>query len=206
MVRSGLKRLGILGGTFDPPHIAHLRVAEEVREAFSLDKIVFIPAGFPPHKKPGSYSSFDHRWQMVKLSIKTNPYFFCLDIERHQKPSYTLNTIKTLNKLYPQTEIFFIIGPDAFLSINTWWKWRELPEWTNFVVLISRNHTFSLEKFKEKAKELFGKKAEAFFFFENTPMAISSSAIRKLVKEGRSIKYLVVPEVEEYIKQKGLYL
>ncbi len=206
MDRSGLKRLGILGGTFDPPHLAHLRVAEEIREAFSLDKVVFIPAGFPPHKKEGSYSPFNHRWYMVNLSIKGNPYFFALDLEKEEKPSYTLNTLKKLKILYPQTELFFIMGPDAFFSIHTWWRWRELPDWANFIVLMKREGPLKPEDFELRAGKLFGEKAKAFFFFENTPMGISSSMIRRLVKEKKSIKYLVVPEVEAYIKKEGLYL
>jgi nicotinate-nucleotide adenylyltransferase len=206
MAKSELKRLGILGGTFDPPHLAHLRIAEEVREEFSLDRVAFIPAGFPPHKKPSTYSPFHHRWHMVTLSINQNPYFFALDIEKDQRPSYTLNTLKKLKKLYPKTQLFFIIGPDAFFSIHTWWRWRELPDWANFVVLMRREETSRLEEFKVRARELFEEKAEAFFFFENTSISISSSMIRRLVKQGRSIKYLVVPEVEEYIKKEGLYL
>ena len=206
MARSGLKRLGVLGGTFDPPHLAHLRIAEEVREEFSLDKVAFIPAGFPPHKEPNSYSPFHHRWNMVNLSIKKNLHFFSLDLEKEEKPSYTLNTLKRLKALYPQTELFFIIGPDAFFSISTWWRWRELPEWANFVVLMRRGEASRLEEFKAKARKLFGEKAEAFHFFENTPLSISSSMIRELVKQEKSIKYLVVPEVEEYIKKEGLYL
>ena len=200
-----IKKLGLLGGTFDPPHIAHLRIAEEVRENFGLEKIAFIPTAYPPHKKLEEYSPFQHRLEMVKLAIKSNPFFLCLDIEKDIKPSYTLKTLQILKKNLPNTEFFFIIGPDSFVSINTWWKWEELPKWAHFIVLTNRTQIFSLDYFKNLAKKLYKNLAEKFLFFENTPLNISSSKIRKLVKEKKSIKYLVLEEVEDYIKKHKLY-
>ncbi|MFN3568553.1 MAG: nicotinate-nicotinamide nucleotide adenylyltransferase, partial [Caldimicrobium sp.] len=103
--------IGLLGGTFDPPHIAHLRIAEETREAFQLDEIWFIPAGYPPHKARPE-APYENRLEMLKISIKDNPFFKCLDLEREEKPSYTLKTLEKLHFLYPHYKFYLLLGWD----------------------------------------------------------------------------------------------
>lgn len=209
MVKLEPKKIGILGGTFDPPHLAHLRVAEEVREAFGLQEVWFIPAGYPPHKKVETLSSFDHRFNMVSLAIKDNPFFKALDIEKHVKPSYTLKTLKRLNASYPEVEFFLIIGWDSFYQFETWWNYQEFLQYTNLVV-VSRGLKGSealKEAFLQKLNQLweddFSK--ERVFLLEVTPLDISSSMVRSLVKNGRSVRYLVPEEVLTYILEHQLY-
>ncbi|NPA39036.1 MAG: nicotinate-nucleotide adenylyltransferase [Thermodesulfobacteria bacterium] len=205
MDKSELKKLGILGGTFDPPHYGHLRIAEEVRESLGLEKVFFIPAGLPPHKKNFKISKFEHRFNMVKLAIKNNPYFEVIDIEKDLIPSYTVNTLKLLNEEFPQTEFFFIVGIDSFLNISTWWNYEEILNYTNLVVVPRKGHKPITEEAKNLAKKLFPKRFEKVIFLDVEGLQVSASKVRELVKRGKSIRYLVPEEVRHYIKEKGLY-
>jgi len=209
MDKSELKKIGILGGTFDPPHLAHLRIAEEVRETWELNKVFFIPAGLPPHKKEGFISSFEDRLQMVKFAIEGNPYFEALDIERNMIPSYTLKTLQKLKEIYPESEKYLIIGWDSFCEFETWWNYEKFLDYTNIVVVPRRIKTWEEAQayFYNKIRELWGNKEahKKVFFCKTTFFDISSSLIRKLVSEDRSIRYLVPEKVYFYIKEKGLY-
>jgi len=210
MDKSELKKFGILGGTFDPPHLAHLRIAEEVRENWELDKVFFIPAGIPPHKKEGSFSSFEDRLQMVKLAIEGNPYFEVLDIERAIIPSYTLKTLQRLKEIYPESEKYLIIGWDSFCEFETWWNYEEFLDYTNIIVVPRgiKDWDSALGYFHNKIRELWkdnDKALKKVFFGKTTLFDISSTLIRKLVSQKRSIRYLVPEKVYWYIKEKGLY-
>ncbi|QER41241.1 nicotinate (nicotinamide) nucleotide adenylyltransferase [Thermodesulfobacterium sp. TA1] len=209
MDRLELKRVGILGGTFDPPHLAHLRVAEEVREALSLQEVWFIPAGYPPHKKSELLSPFEDRLEMVKLAIRENPFFKALDIEKEAKPSYTLNTLKSLRACYPEIDFFLIVGWDSFRQFETWWNYQLFLDYAKLVVVSRNSKTWGelKEEFLLKVKDLWrdipceGK----VYFLEVTPLDISSSKVRHLVKSGRSIRYLVPEGVLTYILEHRLY-
>lgn len=209
MDKSEFKKIGILGGTFDPPHIAHLRIAEEVREVYQLNKVLFIPAGLPPHKKEGSISSFEDRFRMVELAVEGNLYFEAFDIERDIIPSYTLKTLQILEGLYPESEKFLIIGWDSFCEFETWWNYKNFLDYTNIVVVPRRIRSWEEAQgyFYHKIRELWleEKALKKVFFCETTPFDISSSLIRKLVKENRSIRYLVPEKVYFYIKENRLY-
>ncbi|PMP67538.1 MAG: nicotinate (nicotinamide) nucleotide adenylyltransferase [Thermodesulfobacterium geofontis] len=209
MDKSELKKIGILGGTFDPPHLAHLRIAEEVREIYQLNKVFFIPAGLPPHKKEVSISSFEDRFEMVKIAIEGNSYFEVLDIEKDIVPSYTLKTLQKLENLYPESEKFLIIGWDSFCEFETWWNYEKLLNYTNIVVVPRRIKSWEEVKtfFYNKIRELWPEEQalKKVFFCETIPFEVSSSLIRNLVKEGRSVRYLVPEKVYFYIKEKGLY-
>ena len=200
-----LKKVGILGGTFDPPHYGHLRIAEEVKEFLKLEKIFFIPAGLPPHKRALNISKFEHRFNMIKLAIKDNPYFEALDIEKDLIPSYTVNTLKLLKDKFPQTEFFFIVGIDSFLSISTWWNYEKILDYTNLVVVPRKGHKDIDEKTKKLAEELFPERFEKVKFVEVEGLMVSASKIRKLVSLKKSIRYLVPEEVRKYIEAQGLY-
>ncbi|PMP94098.1 MAG: nicotinate (nicotinamide) nucleotide adenylyltransferase [Thermodesulfobacterium geofontis] len=209
MDKSELKKIGILGGTFDPPHLAHLRIAEEVREIYQLNKVFFIPAGLPPHKKEVSISSFEDRFEMVKIAIEGNSYFEVLDIEKDIVPSYTLKTLQKLENLYPESEKFLIIGWDSFCEFETWWNYEKFLNYTNIVVVPRRIKSWEEAKtfFYNKIRELWPEEQalKKVFFCETIPFEVSSSLIRNLVKEGRSVRYLVPEKVYFYIKEKGLY-
>ncbi len=208
MDRSELKKVGILGGTFDPPHLAHLRIAEEVREAFNLLKIFFIPAGYPPHKKTG-ISPFKARFEMTKIAIKNNPFFEVLDVEKEENPSYTLKTLQKLKKIDPLQELYLIIGWDSFCELHTWWRYEEFLNYTKIVVVSReiKDYKNAEKEFLERIKKLWKKEKlkDKVYFYKVVNIEISGTLIRKLYSLGRSIRYLVPQEVYKYIKEKGLY-
>ncbi len=206
MAKSGLK-IGLLGGTFDPPHLAHLRIAEEARLAFNLSEIWFIPAGYPPHKEIHP-SPFEVRMEMLKLAVTGNPYFKILDIEKDEKPSYTLKTLQKLKGNYPNDHFFLLIGWDAFLDIENWWHFESFLEYANIIVLSRGLGDWSRgeEIVKERAREIWGgTSSQQVFFLPVTPLEISSTKIRNLLREGKSIRYLVPEEIYFYLQKNLLY-
>ncbi len=208
MDRSELRKIGILGGTFDPPHLAHLRIAEETREAYQLDKVFFIPAGLPPHKKDYTISPFEYRFKMVELAIKGNSAFEILDIEKDIIPSYTLKTLQKLSNVFPDAEKFFILGWDSFCEFETWWNYEKILDFANIIVIPRKVKNWrDLERyFQKKVRELWKEeKRYRVFLFKTETLNISSTFIRDLCKQGKSIRYLVPESVYFYIKEKGLY-
>ncbi len=188
------KKIGILGGTFDPIHYGHLIIAERAREQFSLDSVIFIPCGIPPHKKK-VYASPEDRFNMVKIAIKNNPFFKVSEIELFKKDvCYTYETLKELKKKMPDYEIFIIIGEDSLYDIPNWYKASELVKETIFLVAKrSKNLDFKIN-FPVNYKVI-----EAPF------LDISSTYIRNCIFEKKTVKYLTPDEVIEYIRKKGLY-
>ncbi len=191
-------KLCIFSGTFNPIHNAHLKMAEYVIENFGFDKILFIPAYKPPHKNYEPYLSI-HRYNMVKLATANNPHFEISDIEfKREGKSYTYDTVTELYKLYNITDkINLIIGTDAFKQIETWHESEKLKKIVDFIVFIRENEKVDLNYLKNKG-----------YNFKFAPMQfidISSTDIRERIKTGKPIKGLVNNEVEEYIKENGLY-
>jgi len=215
-------KVGIFGGTFNPIHYGHLRSAEEIREKFGLERILFIPSGNPPLKRR-DLAEAGHRYLMVRMAVRDNPHFEVLDIEcvRPGK-SYTFNTLEQLRGNYPDADFFFMLGIDAFLDIPNWREPEKILSLTNFIVLSRPGKNF-IELFQSPylvMKKTFlagldrGDSELCPTVLENgkkvmlarvTPLAISSSDIRKRVKKGFSIKYLLPAEVESYIISNSLY-
>ncbi|MFN4197312.1 MAG: nicotinate (nicotinamide) nucleotide adenylyltransferase [Caldimicrobium sp.] len=199
--------IGLLGGTFDPPHIAHLRIAEETREAFQLDEIWFIPASNPPHKgKPEA--PYEARLEMLKVSVKGNPFFKCLDLERDENPSYTLKTLEKLHSLYHNHKFYLLLGWDAFSEIETWWHYEKFLDYADIIVLSRGEGDWSKAEnlVRTKALSLWGDKAKGrIYFLPVSSLEISSTKIRELIKKGKSIRYLVPEEVFFYIQNSSLY-
>lgn len=206
MGKSGPK-IGLLGGTFDPPHLAHLRIAEEVRDTFSFSEIWFIPAGYPPHKE-NPPSPFEARFEMLRLAISGNPYFKILDLEREMRPSYTLKTLEKLCLLYPDYHYYLIVGWDAFWDIDKWWHSERFLDYVNIIVL-SRGFgdwRGAEHEVKNRAIKLWGAQGkDKVFFLEIFPLDISSTKIRNLISQGKSIRYLVPEEVYFFLQKNPLY-
>lgn len=211
-------RIGILGGTFDPVHIGHLRIAEEIGEDLALDKVYLVPGGQPPHKKNQRITPFKDRLAMARLAIKDNERLDVLDLEgRREGLSYSIETFQDLtHRFAPEAEFFFLIGADAFFEIKTWKEYQRLFDYTHFVVF--RRPGFQghdLEKFlnsldlkiqKSKVHNHFlTDSGKTISMNEVTPLDISSTSLRKLAGKGKSIRYLVTGAVREYILKKGLY-
>ncbi len=206
--------IGLYGGSFDPVHIGHLRIAEDIREAFSLERVIFIPAYQSPLKSK-SRASAEDRFKMLKLSLKENPFFGIDDIEIKRKgKSYTIDTVLFYKEKlgYPPV---FILGTDAFLSFHLWKSPEELIKNANFIVAGRDEISFyDVEEYVKdyfpeavirKDKKIEKGKSGNIYYFSMRRLDISSTEIRNRVKDGKSIKYLVLPEVERYIFYKKLY-
>jgi nicotinate-nucleotide adenylyltransferase len=210
-------RLGILGGTFDPVHLGHLRLAEEVGEAFKLEKVYLIPAASPPHKGDRAVSSFHHRFEMARIATEGSSLLTAFDLEGRRKGlSYSVETLEEFHQLYPSDlELFFIVGMDAFLEIETWKDYRNLFHYAHFVVIQRPGApagkmdeylpSLGISFKKEDGGRFVGPSGRKVIYFEPTLMDISSTEIREKVSAGNSIRYLVPESVMRYIIKNGLY-
>lgn len=190
------RRVGILGGTFDPPHLGHLLIAQEVQERLKLDQVFFIPAALPPHKKKVKISPAWHRLQMVKLAVKNNPKFKVLNLELKRKgASYTVDTLKDLTRRYPGTHFFLILGIDNLKYIKNWKEPEEIFKLAKVIFVPRPGYRNSKDKSRVKTGN----------FLKLPDIDISSSDIRKKVKKGMSIRYLVPEKVLRYIQRHNLY-
>lgn len=200
----GTKRIGIMGGTFNPIHIGHLMVAERAYEQFELDKVLIMPTNNPPHKPDASIASDFNRCAMVELAIDDNPHFEISLIEiNRQGITYTSDTLKELTEKHPHTEWYFILGGDSLASIE---KWRE-PEviFRLATVLVAVRDEYNADKMM-KQKEHLEKKFSAKIELLNAPnVQISSTEIRERLKSNLSCKYMLPTLVEGYIENHKLY-
>jgi len=212
-------RIGVLGGTFNPIHIGHLRAAEEAMEALDLDTFLFLPAALPPHKPGQETGSFEHRWQMLLAAIADNPRFRASDLELSLSgASYTVLSLQALRKEFGMGgTIYFLLGLDAFLEINTWWRYMELFELASMVVVRRpRYQERELEKMlRGQISSLYAWDPESscyrhptllpVYYLKITRIDVSSTQIRGLVRTGKSIRYLVPTDCLAYIKSWDLY-
>ena len=197
-------RIGILGGTFDPIHLGHLATAESVREIFKLDEVLFIPAARPPHKSEKKITPEVHRVMMTYLATKSNENFQVSVMEiMREGLSYTLDTVKELQKKYAnKAELFFIIGSDSMADLPTWYQSKKLVEECHFISAARPGVSADLNA----VKNFFGEAGAKNIHQVITPgIDISSTEIREKVLNGQSIKYLVPEVVEEYIRKENLY-
>jgi nicotinate-nucleotide adenylyltransferase len=213
-----LTRIGILGGTFNPIHLAHLRSAEEVREAQRLDAVLFIPSATPPHKRADGLMTAAHRLAMVRLAIRGNPHFHvsALEIERRGR-SYSVDTLRALRARLPRARFFFILGMDAFREIGTWRDYQSIFALCNLVVtsrppcddpaLLTALPVAVRTQFcyRPSGKRLEHRTGNQVIFQRITDLDISATAIRHRLYRGCSIRYLVPTNVERYIRQHRLY-
>jgi nicotinate (nicotinamide) nucleotide adenylyltransferase len=199
-----IRKIGIMGGTFDPIHIGHLVTADSVRIEYCLDKVLFIPAGNPPHKQDSQVTPALHRYIMTAMATYSNPYFFVSAVEMERSgPSYTIDTIRFLHEHYGDTtRFYFITGADAVVDLPTWNNIDQLLELCEFVATTRPGCTSTLDDVINR----FGAKGQERIHRLATPeLEISSTDIRERVKKGLSIKYIVPESVESYIWKEGLY-
>jgi nicotinate-nucleotide adenylyltransferase len=201
-------RIGVMGGTFDPIHIAHLVVAEEAQARFGLDRVIFVPSGIPPHKEEGASLDAEERYGMVEIATAGNPSFEVsrMEIER-PGPSYTIDTLRELRSLYGNgTEIFFLAGADSIMEIVTWKEPENVLRECTFVV--ATRPGFDLAKLQDALPERERKMMATdphVVLMEIPLLDISSSDIRTRAREGRPYRYLVPAGVWEHIEENGLY-
>ncbi|OGO78872.1 MAG: nicotinate (nicotinamide) nucleotide adenylyltransferase [Clostridiales bacterium GWB2_37_7] len=198
-------RFAIMGGTFDPIHYGHLAAAEEVRVGLNCQKVIFIPSGNPPHKKGCVRTDEAHRYDMTLLATASNPYFEVSDIEMNRNGyTYTLDTIKKLNKYYGnEVELFFITGADALLELETWYKVEQLLKLCSFIAVTRPGYDKS--KLEQKLYHLQSKYNSELYIMDVPGLSISSTDLRKRIEQGTSIRYLVPEAVEQYISDHKLY-
>jgi len=196
-------RLGIMGGTFDPLHTAHLITAEHARESFKLDRVLFVPSGQPPHKEGFPLSSAEDRYAMALLGTADNPSFEVSRIELDRPgPSYSIDTIRQIRGTYGlDASIYFIVGADEALSLPDWHDADSLPGLARFIAVPRPG--FDLDKLKST---LPGRLMAAIDMLDMLPMDISATEIRERLVAGRSIRYLTPSTVAAYIIKHGLYL
>lgn len=186
-----VKKIGIFGGTFNPIHVGHIKMAEKALKRFKLDLIYFIPCGIPPHKSQKDLLPAKLRFEMVKKSIEKNEHFKISNIEiKKRKKSYTYDTVLALRKKmkseHKAIELYFILGQDQFEKLDSWYKVDELVSMINFIVL------------KRGKKEKMPRVEGLVYFMLNTKQInISSEKIRKRIEKKQSIKRLVPKEIEK---------
>ncbi len=211
-------RLGILGGTFDPIHLGHLRLAEEVGEELGLERVYLVPAAAPPHKRGKPVTLFPRRLEMAHIAAGESPLFEVQDLEGQRRGlSYSIETLKKFHEFYgPDLLLFFIIGMDAFLEIKTWKRNQELFDFANFVVIerpgfpsrrlmgFLRSSGLRLRR-EGKGRTFIAPSGNRLIYKKATLMDISSTDIRQRIGAGKSIRFLVPEGVRRYILEKGLY-
>jgi nicotinate-nucleotide adenylyltransferase len=198
-----IQRLGILGGTFDPVHNAHLVAAQEACYQVGLDQVLFVPAGSPPHKPCKPISPAHHRLRMLELAIAGKPHFAVspVDLER-PGPAYTVDTLRLLRAAWgPGSGFFFIEGADSLADILGWRQPRRLIELCELAVVQRPGFAVDLARLE---KELPGLTAR-LHWVTMPLLEISSTDLRARVEQGRPISYLVPETVEAYILEQGLY-
>jgi len=209
---------GILGGTFDPIHMGHLRCAEEIRELFALDRVLFVPNSQPPHKDYPVVTPFAQRAQMVRLAIADHPSFSFSDLEsKRVGMSYSVETVELLLASHPEAELYFIMGQDAFQTIQTWKDWERLLLTCHLVVMTRAGwKNEGLEeilppeyagRFRYNAvlNGYQGPTGQTIFFRQVSFLEVSSSDIRTRIKAGKSVRYLVPEAVLTYLAKTGCY-
>jgi nicotinate-nucleotide adenylyltransferase len=211
-------KIGLLGGTFNPVHHAHLRIAEEACRACGLDRIVFIPAADPPHKPLAGGVPFEQRCEMVRLAIDGNPAFGLSEIEGQRSgKSYSVDTIRFIGSERPADELYFIIGSDSFFEIGLWHRYAEIFSLCNLIVVerpgrpvpeplnalpVAIRGEFVYTGSSNSLKHRSGK---GVHILKGCPLDISSTAIRCRVAAGEPITGLVPTAVETYIKNQRIY-
>jgi nicotinate-nucleotide adenylyltransferase len=212
------RKLGILGGSFDPIHLGHLRCAEEVREALDLERIVFVPAASPPHKPGRRLADAASRLAMVELAIADNPRFAVSDLELERSGiSYSVDTLERFREREPEAALHFIIGADAFREVQTW---RDVPRLFELASVVVANRPpdrleTTIAHLPVAAREAFcydpltlsyrHRSGTELRFVAITALDVSATAIRRRVHEGLSIRYLVPAGVERFIRERQLY-
>jgi nicotinate-nucleotide adenylyltransferase len=197
------RAIGIMGGTFDPIHVGHLAVAEEAREALGLERVLFVPAGQPPHKPPGSVSAVRDRVAMVELAIAGNDAFELSTVEvERDGPSFTVDTVEALSAADPAATLHLILSAETFAELPTWHEPERLFETARMAVVPREGYPAPDPAWLGRA---FPGREDRVDYLEGPRLGLSSTALRARVAAGRSIRYLVPPAVEAYIVEHHLY-
>ncbi len=200
-----MKKIGLMGGTFDPIHIGHLILGETAFEQFDLDRVIYMPAGNPPHKRHREGRATDaERYEMVQLAIRNNPHFSISDFEMNEDGySYTYRTLEAICRDHPDWELYFIIGADSLFDFDTWREPQRICDNCTLIVA-TRNHTATalLDERIAQVRQRYNARIEKL---ESENIDCSSNMIRDWINTGRSIRYYVTDPVMMYIEEHQIY-
>jgi len=195
---AGARRLGVLGGTFDPPHLGHLALAEWARAELGLERVLFVPAAAPPHKRR-ALTPLARRLAMTRLAVRGNPAFAVSTLEaRRAGPSYTVDTLRALAAREPDAELWLLLGADTFAALGTWREPRA-------IVRLARLAVAARPGVPRPRPPAWMRGGLGVRAFDNPGLAVSSSALRARVRAGRGVRYLVPDAVARFIAAHGLY-
>lgn len=198
-----MSKIGIMGGSFDPPHIGHLMMAEYAREELKLEKVIFLPTGRISYKDEGKASAYD-RMFMTKLAIDKHPFFDLSDLESISDDySYTSVSLEKLHELYDNTHFFFIVGADSLDYMDKWKNPEKIFSLCSIAVI--NRCGFTLNELRDKADDLKNNFGADIYFVDMPKVDISSSQIRERLKLGKSVRYMVPEKVLNYISKNNLY-
>jgi nicotinate-nucleotide adenylyltransferase len=202
-----MRHIGLIGGTFDPIHYGHLVIAEEVRALLSLDEMIFIPTGQPPHKPRRVVTEAHHRLALVELAIASNPYFSLSRIEvERTTPSYTVETLRQLRQQWgTSVALYFVIGWDSLEDFHTWHDPAGILEQLTYLVAVRRPGYVEEQAYNELLEARLPGIMQRLLVVPAPQLEISATDLRQRVAEGRPIKYQTPEVVEQYIREHGLY-
>jgi nicotinate-nucleotide adenylyltransferase len=197
------ERIGILGGTFDPPHVGHLWLASLAADSLGLDRVVFMPAAQPPHKRRRGMSSITDRLLMTRLAIGGNPRFELSTLEVGRPgPSYTIDSVLELHRAHGDAQLFLLMAADSLAQIDTW---REPDRLLSLIEWVVGPRPGSDLPSSDALRARFGSSARRIHLLDGPSLDVSATEVRRRVAAGRTIRYLVPQAVEELIVEKGLY-
>lgn len=197
-------RIGIMGGTFDPVHNAHLVLAEQAYEQYALDEIWMLPNGNPPHKRDTRQADMECRMEMLRLAIQDIPYLKLCDMERSSSSyHYTYETLQRLNKQYPDTVFYFIMGADSLFEFDSWKEPGIISRECVLLAAVRDHHV--RQQIQDRIRELEDRYGAKIHMLDTPNMDIASADIRERLSGGASVSHLLPEAVETYIRQQGLY-
>jgi nicotinate-nucleotide adenylyltransferase len=190
-----MERIGLFGGTFDPPHLGHLTLAEWARERLALERVVFIPAGRPPHKRGGRISSAAARLAMIRLAVRGNAKFRVSTVELEPEgPSFTVDTLRWFAAHAPRSRLYLLVGAD---SLADFWSWHEPDQILGLATLVVAGRPGVGRRARPRGRRVV--------WLGNPGIDVSSSLVRRRARAGRSLRYLVPDPVAGFIERQGLY-
>lgn len=199
-----MRRTGLFGGTFNPPHVAHLRLAEKAIEGAGLDRVIIMPAFIPPHKAAPELLNSEERLELCRRTF-CGEKFEISDLELRRKgKSYTVQTLEELKKLYPDDEFFLIIGSDMLLSFKKWFRYEDILKYASLCVM-TREKAVSRKTLFEFCKNELKLSSKDFIILDSDAFELSSTEVRQKAKEGKNLSNMLTEKANEYIKEKSFY-
>jgi nicotinate-nucleotide adenylyltransferase len=199
-----MRRIGLFGGTFDPPHVGHLALAEWARTRLGLERVVFMPAGIPPHKLRRGLSPVRHRVAMTRLAVRGNHAFTVSTLEaRRAGPSFTVDTLAAIARLHPGSRLYLLMGADSLDDFSTWHEPKRILELATLVVARRKGAGAAARPGARASGS--GRLPGKVLWLDNPPLEVSSSALRAELRAHRSVRYLVAEAVERYSTRHRLY-